>query len=46
MGAQVRKDAATPAEEGGYATNLGVTDINKRLSRSMELEDRQWGGDR
>lgn len=45
MGAQVRKDGTTPAERGGYAMNPDATDINKLLSRSMELADRQRGGD-
>lgn len=46
MGTQVRAGGNVPAEKGGYAMNPDATDINKLLSRSMELADRQRGGDR
>lgn len=44
MGVEVRKGGAAPAEKGGYAMNSDATDINKLLSRSKELADRQRGG--
>ncbi len=46
MGTQAREGGTVPAEKGGYAMNPDATDINKLLSRSMELADRQRGGDR
>lgn len=45
MGAEVRKGGAAPTEKGGYAMNSDATDINKLLSRSKDLADRQRGGD-
>lgn len=35
-----------PEEKGGYAMSPDSADINKLLSRSRELADRQRGGDR
>ena len=44
MGVEVRKGGVAPAEKGGYAMNSDATDIDKLLSRSKELADRQRGG--
>lgn len=46
MGVQVREGGAAPAEKGGYAMDPDATDINKLLSRSKELADKQRGGGR
>lgn len=46
MGAEVRKCSTAPEEKGGYAMSPDSADINKLLSRSRELADRQRGGDR
>lgn len=44
MGAEVCKGGATPAEKGGYAMGSDATNIDRLLSRSRELADRQRGG--
>ena len=44
MGAEVPKGGSAQTEKGGYAMNSDATDIEKLLSRSKELADRQRGG--
>lgn len=46
MGAEVRRGGTAPAEKGGYVMNSDATDIDRLLSRSKELADRQRGGGR
>ena len=46
MGVEVRKGGSASTEKGGYAMSSDATDIEKLLSRSKELADKQRGGDR
>ena len=44
MGTRIRRGAATPTEKGGYAMSPDAATIDRLLSRSRELADRQRGG--
>lgn len=46
MGVNAQKGGSASEEKGGYAMGAEATDLDKLLSRSKELADKQRGGER
>ena len=46
IGVKAQKGGTTSMEKGGYVMSEAATDLDKLLSRSKELSDKQKGGER